>query len=562
MFASLTEVMDALEGNRIVPYFQPIVEIKTGQLVGFEVLARWLHPELGAILPENFIQLAEENGLIGALAEQVFRGAFQAAPKFPEPLTFSLNISPIQLTSDSLARDICALAQETGFPLNRLVVEITESALMKDLARVQASARALKEAGCTLALDDFGTGYSSLRHLQALPFDQLKIDRSFVSEMTRKRESRKIVAAIVGLGQSLGLTTVAEGVETAEQAQMLLWLGCELGQGWRYGRPGPAEGLAEILRQGHLGAVSGLSTPGDDWASSSLEALPTLRLAQLQAIYDGAPVGLCFLDRKMRYLNLNKRLADMNGATVEEHLGRSVQEMLPAMYPAIEPYLLRAFSGEAIAGVEVTHRSHHPEMRDLRTLVSYQPAWDEADEVIGVSVSVLDITEARVPLDHLERDAGQESARSETNPEEPWVMDAEGNDLHASSRWVRTTPLGKDKTRNLKWLEALHTDDLEQVIAIMREAMLTGKPIDIEYRVVGVNGDWRWMRSTGAPRFGASGEITRWYGSVEDIQDRRAAEEALLAGAGRPAEISSAETEGALNAGAPRSAQVPREFAK
>jgi PAS domain S-box-containing protein len=132
-------------------------------------------------------------------------------------------------------------------------------------------------------------------------------------------------------------------------------------------------------------------------------------------------------------------------------------------------------------------------------------------------------------------------------------MDAEGNDLQASSRWVRTTPLGKDKTRNLKWLEALHSDDLEQVIVTMRDALRTGAPIDIEYRIAGVNGEWRWMHSTGAPRFGPSGEITRWYGSVEDIQDRKEKEGAL----GADAEEASAESMVAGERG--RNGQKPRD---
>jgi len=122
-----------------------------------------------------------------------------------------------------------AVAAEGCFPLHRLTIEITESALVDDLERAEAAARALKALQCKLSLDDFGTGYSSLKHLHALPFSELKVDRNFVNSMTEKRESRKIVAAVVGLGQSLGLTTVAEGVETQEQANMLLWLGCDLG---------------------------------------------------------------------------------------------------------------------------------------------------------------------------------------------------------------------------------------------------------------------------------------------------------------------------------------------
>ena len=530
MLSNLKDVTQALDSNEVIPYFQPIVGLRTGELMGFEVLARWQHPLHGPILPSNFISLVEENGLIDALTEQVFRKAFLQASLLHEPLTMSLNLSPIQLHSSELPPEIYRMAGEVGFPLERLILEVTETALLKDLKTAQTVAAQLKAMGCRLALDDFGTGFSSLRHLQALPFDELKIDLSFVNEMTKKRASRKIVAAIIGLGQSLGLVTVAEGVETEEQAHMLLWLGCELGQGWRYGRPGAAEEIPQVIAGEPSAVFAGLATPGDGWASSNLEALPTLRLAQLQAIYDGAPVGLCFLDRKLRYVSLNRRLAEMNGLPVENHLGRSVKELFPQWFPLYEPYYERALQGEAIAGVELIRPSAEAGHGDWVLLASYQPAWDEADEVIGISVSLLDITENKRAEERARGGVGLQTSMPEINPEVPWVMDAEGNDLQVSSRWVQTTPLGKDKTRNLRWLEALHADDLERVVKTMKEALSTGKPIDIEYRIEGVDGEWRWMRSTGSPRYEASGEITRWYGSVEDIHDRKQAEESMIEG--------------------------------
>jgi PAS domain S-box-containing protein len=527
MIVSHLDVAKALDSDEMAAYFQPIADLRTGKVVGFELLARWMHPLHGPILPCNFIAIAEENDLIDALTRQVFQKAFLAAPLLAVPLTLSVNISPIQLHSSELPLELQRMAQQAGFPLEQLIIEITETALLKDLVQVQNVAGKLKAMGCRLALDDFGTGFSSLHHLQALPFDELKIDRSFVSAMTRKREGRKIVAAIVGLGQSLGLSTVAEGVETEEQSHMLLWLGCEFGQGWRYGRPGPASDIPATIAAEPLQVLASLASPGDDWATSNLEALPTLRLAQLQAIYDGAPVGLCFLDRKMRYVNLNKRLAKMNGSPVEAHLGRTVQEMLPTGFPIIEPYLTRALNGEAIAGVEFVRPSVEAGHRNLRLLASYQPAWDEADEVIGVSISLLDITESGSAGAQPMASAERQSSLTETNPETPWVMDAEGNDLQVTSRWVQTTPLGKDKTRNLRWLEAIHVDDLERIVRTMNEALRTGKPIDIEYRVEGTDGQWRWMRSTGSPRYASSGEISRWYGSVEDIHDRKQMEASI-----------------------------------
>jgi PAS domain S-box-containing protein len=521
MLVELADVVVALERDELVPFFQPVVELLTGKLKGFEVLARWNHPEHGPILPSNFISLAEDNGLINELTRQICLKAFLNSHALSDDLTLAVNVSLIQMRDSSLPILIQQNAEQAGFSLSRVIVEITESTLHHNLEKVQQVTGDLKAMGCKLALDDFGTGYSSLRHLQSFNFDILKIDRSFVSSISTKRDSRKIVAAIIGLGQSMDLEMVAEGVETEEQADMLIWLGCEFAQGWRYGKAEAAEQIPRIIAAEPISSMPALTSPGDDWATSSLEALPSLRLAQLQAIYDGAPVGLCFLDRKLRYVNLNRRLAEMNGSSVKSHLGRSVQEMYPQWFPIHEPFLLRALQGEAIKGATF----HLPGVGSadigIELLASYQPAWDEADEVVGISISLLDLTALRTASEGTIRGADPQNLHFEVTPEAPWVMDAEGNDLQVSSRWIQTIPLGKDRTRNLHWLEALHIDDLEPTIKAMKHALRTGKDIDVEYRILSVEGEWRWMRSRGSPRFASSGEITRWYGSVEDVHDHK-----------------------------------------
>ena len=395
MPVDLAAVRRALDNDELEPCFQPVVELPTGRLAGFEVLARWKHPRLGLVLPENFISLAEKDGLIGRLMQQILRKAFLSASSIPAPLVLAVNVSPSQLHEPGLPGQIRHAAEEGGFPLDRLAIEITESGLMENLAFAQRIARELKDMGCRLALDDFGTGYSSLFHLQALPFDVLKVDRSFISSMTDKRESRKIVAAIVGLAHSLDLITIAEGIETEEQAEMLLRLECQLGQGWLYGRPLTADRVPQMVESAPRIPRSHLTMHGDGWVSSSLEALPVQRLAQLQAIYDGAPVGLCFLDRNLRYVSINRRLAAMNGSPVESYLGRTVREMIPDVFPVIEPFVLRALQGEVIEEVEFTRPANLPGMADATNLVSYQPALDEAGEVIGISVAVVDISERK-----------------------------------------------------------------------------------------------------------------------------------------------------------------------
>jgi PAS domain S-box-containing protein len=440
MAVNILEVRGALENEEMVPCFQPLVELRTGRLAGFEVLARWKPPQGSLVLPDNFIALAEENGLIGQLMEQILRKACESVLHLPAPLRLAFNVSPLQLLDLSPPKQIRQAAEQSGFPTNRLTIEITETALANDLGKAQQIARDLKEIGCRLALDDFGTGYSSLGHLQALPFDELKIDRSFVEKMSKTRESRKIVAAIIGLGNSLDLKTVAEGVETEEQADMLLWLGCTLGQGWLYGRPTTADTIPDLVAASPRASSEGQPTFGDGWAVSSLEALPMQRLAQLQAVYDGAPVGLCFLDRDLRYVSINRRLAEMNGAPVAAHLGRMVEELIPESFPVLEPYLRRALQGEAIAEVEVERPGNNPGDASWTALLSYQPALDEADEVIGISVAVSDITAHKQMAVALHESEERHRALEKTHDRAPWIMDAEGNSLQVSSHWVTTLP--------------------------------------------------------------------------------------------------------------------------
>ena len=251
--------------------------------------------------------------------------AFAAGPLRHSSLIVTVNLSPLQLQDGALPALIAACSDQFDFPLDRLTLEVTESALLDDLSRAKAVVGELKELHCRLALDDFGTGYSSLRHLQALPFDKLKVDRAFVGSMTEVRESRKIVAAVIGLGQSLGLMTVAEGVETREQANMLHWLGCDLGQGWLYGKPAPAEEIPRMMAVGARDRAAELPSSTNGSSLIASDSLPGQRLAQVEAIYDGAPVGLCFLDRNLRYVSLNRRLAEMNGVPAVAHLGRQLR---------------------------------------------------------------------------------------------------------------------------------------------------------------------------------------------------------------------------------------------
>lgn len=522
MISDLNEVRFAIEQDQIVPSFQPLTALRSGHLTGFELLSRWDHPTLGRVLPENFISLAEENGLIWELTQQVMRKAFAATPLIPSPLLLAVNISPLQLRDPGLVNGVRDLAEAGGFPLDRLMIEITESAMVTDLGRALIVANELKAMGCKLALDDFGTGYSSLAHLQVLPFNELKIDRVFISAMMKTRESRKIVASIIGLGHSLGLTTVAEGVETEAQADMLIWLGCEQAQGWLYGKAAPSDAIPGMVAAPPRPISPGMASPGEGWASSSLQALPAQRLSQLQAIYDGAPVGLCFLDRNLRYISLNQRLADMNEVPLADHIGKTMAEVLPHLFPGVEAYLARALNGESISETDISipGKSDSGDDSEKTLRVTYYPAFDEADEVIGISIAVLDVTSEKHVDGPLPPGAGYAAVLANQTAILATAVDALAQTVQASSGWVQSVQEIKTYARNLGWIEALHPDDLEPTINTMKLALATGVPINIEYRVGDLEPNkWKWMRSKGVPRFGPTGEVIRWYGTVEEIHD-------------------------------------------
>ncbi len=352
------------------------------------------------ISPEVFIPQAESNGLIGEVSSQILQKAFEAFALHGKGLRLAFNVSPLQLKDLTLPRHIRRIADDAGFPLEWATIEITESAMAEDMTAARSISGDFKAMGCRIALDDFGTGYSSLYHLKSLPFDELKVDRTFVSSMTAERESRKIVAAVVGLGQSLGLKTIAEGVETREQADLLLRLGCDMGQGWHYGRPAPAERLSSVIQLRPPHAVSRNGHEGVAHSVSCREGLPSQRLAQLQAVYDGAPVGLGFIDRNLKYININRRLAEMHGLSIEDHYGKTLAEVIPEIYPFIEAHVNEALNGKGTCDVEIREPASHGQRR--RTfLVSYQPAFDEAGEVVGVSCAVTDFTARKSAEDRL-----------------------------------------------------------------------------------------------------------------------------------------------------------------
>ena len=215
--------------------------------MGFEILARWEHPEQGLIMPDVFIPVAEESGALHALTLHMLKLACQAARDWPKDLSLAINVSPTDLRNDSMIEAFLQILKETGIEKQRIEIEITENAFIGESGDIADTISKFKQEGMSISIDDFGTGYSSLHHLRVLSFDKIKIDRSFINSMHTDPESHEIVKTIVALGKSLGLPTTAEGIEIDDNRDLLNEMGCATGQGYLYARPLPACDVSEFI---------------------------------------------------------------------------------------------------------------------------------------------------------------------------------------------------------------------------------------------------------------------------------------------------------------------------
>jgi diguanylate cyclase (GGDEF)-like protein len=237
----------AIGGDGLRPYYQPIVDLKTRRIVSFESLARWHNPVSGLILPDTFIPLAEELGILDMVSGQLFGDACRDAAAWPEDVSLTFNFSPSQFADRSFADAILTVLHDTGMPAHRLEAEITESALVEDLEATRHAIQTLRNAGVRIVIDDFGTGYSSLYHLYELRFDKLKIDKRFIQELVTTGESAVFIRAMVGLCRGLNLSVTAEGIETETQAAAALQHGVDQAQGYLFGKAVPAEQVTQLL---------------------------------------------------------------------------------------------------------------------------------------------------------------------------------------------------------------------------------------------------------------------------------------------------------------------------
>jgi diguanylate cyclase (GGDEF)-like protein/PAS domain S-box-containing protein len=241
------DLRDAIQRDMLQPYYQPLVDLTSGRITGFEALVRWSHPERGMVSPAEFIPVAEETGLINAVGALMLHRACADAALWPDDVRVAVNLSPLQFRAGNLLSLVMDALKRSGLPAGRLELEITETLLLEKSSQVQATLHALRALGVRVSMDDFGTGYSSLSYLRSFPFDKIKIDQSFVRDLGTNRDAQAIVRAIISLGIGLGVTITAEGVETESELSCLRAEGCHEGQGFLFSRARPNEEIIGLM---------------------------------------------------------------------------------------------------------------------------------------------------------------------------------------------------------------------------------------------------------------------------------------------------------------------------
>ena len=320
----VAELRQAVADKSFAVYYQPIFDLQTGRLAAAEALVRWDHPERGIVAPADFIPLAEETGLIVPLGRSVLMEACAQAVAWSaqnpdhEPLVVGVNLSPRQFLDPGLIEDVCAALSDSGLPAERLSLEITETAMISDIAAATRKLRRLRQLGVWIALDDFGTGHSSLSHLRSLPVTHLKIARPFVERMETDSKDLALVRGIIAMTHGLDQRVIAEGVETAGQRELLRSLGCDLGQGFLYSRPMPAHELGAALAES--AAKPGRTAPREVARS----------LGHARLISHLPDLTIMLFDREMRFVAADGSALEGLGWPRDELEGKRVREVLPA----------------------------------------------------------------------------------------------------------------------------------------------------------------------------------------------------------------------------------------
>lgn len=493
---TIADLGEAIALNEIEPAFQPLIDIERERTVGYEVLARWNHLIYGPVSPSFFVKLAEDNGLIYALTAQIIQKACECLRHVAGEPFVAFNLSPIQLREEGIVDLVSQILVANDLSFSRIHIEITESALIEDEETALRIVRRFKEFGFGLALDDFGTGFSSLTRLHALPFDKLKIDARFVRRMEEDPTSRKIVASVIDLGQSLGMTVVAEGVETYGQLALLRRLGCDVAQGFFLGRPVESKPQANP------------AYPAGSLRCSRLNPSRRQKLFQLEAIYRSSPNALAFLDCEGRLTRANERFGLIVGKPVADIVGTHLAGLLPQKHELrVDNVLRHVRRGREIDQLEL-FLPH-----SQRTYVaSCTRVIDDENELIGISLSLMDVSRRKNAEALLRADEDQFRRAVEQGLHIVWAAKPTGEVYYMGPTLVGGGVAVSDRIAD--WYSRMHPDDRIIVRREWLDWIPTGRPFVTRFRIRGLDGAWLSVTSSASPKFSDDGVIEDWVGVI------------------------------------------------
>ncbi len=498
----LRALCNAVAAEEIWPALQPQVDQQTRQIIGFEVLARWNSSTLGPVPPVRFIPVAEQAGLLDGLVLHLIRQACAQVSAWPGDFQLAFNLAPTQFLNLDIVDHISAAAHAGGLALERLCIEITESSLFHSNTTAQRAITLFKQAGMRLALDDFGTGHSSLTRLQALPFDEIKIDASFVRGLETDPNSLKIVTAVLGLGQSLGVHVVAEGIENERQATILARMGCELGQGYLWGAPQAAPQAKQALAR--QGSFSRRDRP--------LDTSPFQRFHQLESLYQAAPVGLGFIDAQLRLVSANTRIGEMLGLDVTQAMGRAVDQLVDSRRLADFAHAVQS----VLHGAPLSPLEYQRPDTGAISLIALQQVRSVSEQLLGVSVFAIDISE-RVAAERTLQDTIEHYRQViALAPNVAWAAGPDGSIDYMGQTW-EWSPMSTSAERHARWRERMDEADQLRVRAEWLAHLPSEQPFETVFPILWPDGTRKWVRSRARPQFDAQGNVKRWFGLITDI---------------------------------------------
>jgi len=501
----LKDYNSALSEKRFSPAYQPIVRLADTEVAGFELLSRWYDTHGTAVPPDVFIPQAEHAGCLDLLTDTIFQQALVEMSPHLSGQFLSLNISPSQLKSKVLVQRIADAANNHQFSLKQLKIEITETALIDDFEKARAIIEELAELGCSIAMDDFGTGFSSLSWLRSFPFDTLKIDVSFTRSMLHEKESRKIVTALIGLGQSLDLSVVAEGIETEEQADLLRRMGCQYGQGYLFGRPTTAQDAIKYIRQSRERYVRG------SIEKMSLEE----RAYQISALYKSPDTSIAFLNPAFTTIDVSEAFATRHGRQISEIVGRGLADISPAKFKYLTGVAQQLIAGERLPPFEYRLPNGQTD------LVSFSRVLDEAGELLGYSILAIDLSAQKNAEEALRKSEEHYRLIALLSPRTYWQADVDGRVIKIDDRFTDATKVVLDDVEGDKWLNLVIPADRSRCLDAWNNSIKTGQIYDVEVRCFRQDRSEYWCRLYAAPKIDEAGRITGWFGQSEDITKQK-----------------------------------------